>query len=119
MTSSRPNFARRPKLPVRPFLSFLVLGPLAAIFAEEVTKEQAEFFETRVRPVLSDNCYRCHSADAGKTKGGLTLDSRDAMLKGGETAPAVVPGDPEKSLLLKAISYLDPELQMPPKGEKL
>ena len=87
--------------------------------AEEITKEQTEFFETKIRPVLADNCYRCHSADAGKDKGGLTLDSRDAMLKGGETSPAVVPGQPEKSLLIKAIGYLDADLQMPPKGEKL
>ncbi|MEO6741542.1 MAG: PSD1 and planctomycete cytochrome C domain-containing protein [Chthoniobacteraceae bacterium] len=90
---------------------------LAASFearAQEITKEQTEFFESKIRPVLADTCYRCHSADAGKSKGGLTLDSRDAILKGGETGPAVVPGDATKSLLIKAINYGDPDLQMPP-----
>ncbi len=101
------------------FLSVLILTPLGAGFAQEVSKEQAEFFETKIRPVLSENCYRCHSADQGKNKGGLTLDSREGMTTGGETGPAVVPGNPEKSVLIKAISYLDPDLQMPPKGEKL
>ena len=82
--------------------------------AQEITKEQTEFFEAKIRPVLADTCYRCHSADAGKSKGGLTLDSRDAMLKGGDTGAAVVPGDPAKSLFIKAINYGDPDLQMPP-----
>ncbi len=82
--------------------------------AEEITKEQGEFFEAKIRPVLADTCYRCHSADAGKSKGGLTLDARDAMLKGGDTGAAVVPGDAEKSLLIKAVNYGDPDLQMPP-----
>src|SRR5438045_3170383 len=106
MNSHRPVPLRQTRLPLRALLSVIVLAPPGTGFAEEVTKEQAEFFETKVRPVLADNCYRCHSADAGKDKGGLTLDSRDAMLKGGETAPAVVPGEPAKSLLLKAVSYV-------------
>ena len=92
----------------------LALATSIAVQAQETTKEQTEFFEAKIRPVLADTCYRCHSADAGKSKGGLTLDSRDAILKGGDTSPAVVPGDPEKSLLIKAISYVDPDLQMPP-----
>ncbi len=95
-------------------LPILALAVPFAGFAQEITKEQTEFFETKIRPVLADTCYRCHSADAGKSKGGLTLDSRDAMLKGGDTGPAVTPGDPAKSLLVKAISYSDPDMQMPP-----
>jgi hypothetical protein len=55
----------------------------------------------------------------GKDKGGLTLDTREAIIKGGDTGPSVVPGDPDKSLLVTAVAYTDPELQMPPKGEKL
>ena len=94
-----------------PAFVFAVTG---AAFAQEITKEQTEFFESKIRPVLADTCYRCHSADAGKNKGGLTLDSRDAMLKGGDTGPAVAPGDAVKSLLIKAINYGDPDLQMPP-----
>ena len=98
-------------LPVVVFVVFTLAG---AAFAQEITKEQTEFFESKIRPVLADTCYRCHSADAGKSKGGLTLDSRDAILKGGDTGPAVVPGDATKSLLIKAITYVDPDLQMPP-----
>src|SRR5436305_835825 len=61
-----------------------------------------EFFEKRVRPVLVEHCYFCHSAKAKSPRGGLLLDSRDGLIKGGDTGPAVVPGKPEESLLLKA-----------------
>ena len=90
----------------------------AAVTAEP-TKEQLAFFESKVRPILAENCYKCHSAEKGKSKGGLTLDSREGWEKGGENGAAIAPGSPEKSLIIKAISYLDAELQMPPKGEKL
>jgi hypothetical protein len=69
--------------------------------------------------VLAENCYKCHSEQAEKVKGRLLLDSREGVLKGGESGPAVVAGDPEKSLLIKAVRYTDPDLQMPPKGNKL
>ena len=95
-------------------LSTIAFVTSLAARAQEITKEQTEFFETKIRPILADTCYRCHSADAGKSKGGLTLDSRDAMMKGGDSGPAVVPGDPAKSLLVKAINYGDPDMQMPP-----
>src|SRR4051794_14759663 len=85
----------------------------------ELTKPQLDFFETKVRPVLAERCYKCHSIESGKNKGGLVLDSRDGWLKGGENGPEIVPGDPAKSRLIKAIGYSDPDLQMPPKGEKL
>jgi hypothetical protein len=78
-----------------------------------------EFFEKQIRPVLVDHCYKCHSHEAEKVKGSLLLDTRDGVLKGGDTGPAIVPGDPEKSLLIKAIRYTDENLQMPPKGKKL
>ena len=87
--------------------------------AAEPAKAQLDFFESKVRPVLADNCYKCHSAKAEKVKAGLLLDSREGVLKGGDSGPAIVPGDPEKSLLIKAIRYTDPDLQMPPKGDKL
>src|SRR5262245_57862170 len=70
------------------------------------------FFETKVRPLLAENCYKCHGAK--KQRGGLRLDSRAAILQGGESGPVVVPGHPEKSLLLKAVRHEDPELKMPP-----
>src|SRR4051812_3558295 len=75
-----------------------------------------EFFETRVRPVLSDHCFGCHSARAKKLKGGLRLDGRDLVLKGGESGAAVVSGDPEHSRLIEAIRYQNSDLRMPPKS---
>src|SRR5207244_4398324 len=95
--------------------AFLTATPLFA----ELTKEQTDFFEGKIRPILSNKCYKCHSAQEGKSKGGLTLDTAEAMLKGGETGASIVPGDPGKSLLIKAISYTDKELQMPPNKENM
>jgi cytochrome c553 len=100
----------------------VVLASVAATsqpFAATLTPAQTQFFETRVRPVLVQNCYKCHSLQAERVKARLLLDSRDGVLKGGDSGPAIVPGDPEKSLLIKAVRYTDPDLQMPPKGNKL
>jgi hypothetical protein len=88
-----------------------------ATHAAEPTKAQIEFFESKIRPVLANNCYKCHSTSSEKVKGGLLLDSREALLKGGDTGPVIVPGDPEKSLLIKAVRYTDPDIQMPPKSQ--
>jgi mono/diheme cytochrome c family protein len=74
--------------------------------------EAARFFETRVRPVLADNCFKCHGDK--KQRGELRLDSLAAMLAGGDQGPAIVRGDPEKSLLVKAIRHTDADLKMPP-----
>jgi hypothetical protein len=98
----------------------LVLGLLTAraALAQDPPKpspEALEFFEKKIRPLLVDRCYSCHSAESKKIKGALRVDSREALLKGGDTGPALVPGDPEKSLLLKAVRYGDPDLKMPPK----
>src|SRR5690242_20106382 len=87
--------------------------------AGEPSAEQIEFFESKVRPIFADHCYSCHSEKAEKLKGGLRLDSTDAILKGGDTSPAIVPGDVEGSLLIKAVRYTDPDLKMPPKNKKL
>jgi hypothetical protein len=76
--------------------------------------QAVDFFESKIRPVLVEQCYPCHSAQSGKARGGLTLDTRAAMLKGGDTEPAVVPGKPEKSLLVAAIRQTG-DLKMPPK----
>src|SRR5438067_2270282 len=77
--------------------------------------EQLAFFEKNIRPVLVKECYACHAVTATKIKGGLTLDTRDGIRKGGETGPAVVPGNAKKSLLLTAIKHVQEELKMPPK----
>jgi len=73
-----------------------------------------EFFEKHIRPIFVEHCHKCHSAEAEKIKGGFLLDTRDGLLKGGDTGPALVPGDPEKSLLIKAVRYTNEDLQMPP-----
>ncbi|MEO6244915.1 MAG: PSD1 and planctomycete cytochrome C domain-containing protein, partial [Opitutaceae bacterium] len=85
--------------------------------AAELTPEQTEFFETKIRPIFAERCYKCHSVESGKSKAGLLLDSRDALLKGGDTGPAIVPGDLVKSLLIEAVRYTNDDLQMPPKDE--
>jgi hypothetical protein len=76
---------------------------------------QVAFFEKNIRPVLVQECYSCHAATAKKIRGGLTLDTRDGIRKGGKTGPAVVPGDVGKSLLVKALRHVDRDLKMPPK----
>src|SRR5262245_32677342 len=82
------------------------------------TTAQTEFFETKIRPLFADHCYQCHSAKAEKVKGGLRLDTSESILKGGSSGPALVPGDLNGSILIKAVRHSDPDLQMPPK-EKL
>jgi mono/diheme cytochrome c family protein len=94
-------------------------APAAVSAAPQLTAAQSQFFENKIRPLLTKNCYKCHSSESLKLKGGLLLDTREGLLKGGDTGLAIVPGDPEKSLLIKAVRYTDPDLQMPPKGDKL
>ncbi|MBI3882514.1 MAG: DUF1549 domain-containing protein [Verrucomicrobia bacterium] len=85
------------------------------------TAEGLAFFEKKIRPVLTDKCYKCHAADSEKIKGGLVLDTREGIRAGGDTGHAVVPGDLGGSLLIKAIRYADKDLAMPPEknGGKL
>ncbi len=92
------------------------LVPPAA--AADPPREGVEFFEKHIRPVLTEKCYSCHSAAADKVRGGLLLDSRDGLLKGGDNGPAVVPGQPDKSRLIAAIRHAGDAKPMPPK-EKL
>lgn len=78
--------------------------------------QEHDFFEKHIRPVLVEHCYKCHSATSKKLKGGLRLDTREGMLRGGESGKsAIVPGDAEASLLIQAIRYGNEDLQMPPK----
>ena len=72
------------------------------------------YFEKQVRPLLVEHCQGCHSVKTKKTSGGLALDSREAILTGGDSGPAVVPGKPEKSLLLSAVHGTKADFQMPP-----
>ena len=104
-------------------LSLLLVGCLLLcaahpVLAGDPAADDLAFFEKQIRPVLVTECYACHSAAAaerGKLKGGLALDTREALLRGGESGPAVVPGKPDESLLLDALR--NDGLEMPPKGK--
>ncbi len=72
-----------------------------------------EFFEKKVRPVLVQHCYKCHSHAGGKMRGGLALDSRSGWEKGGDSGPVIIPGNPGKSLLIQAVRHAQPDLKMP------
>ena len=103
-------------------LAAILFSSLSFYAAVPPTKPSAAdlaFYEQTVKLVLASACFECHSHEAKKFKGGLALDSAAAILKGGDTGPALVPGDVEKSLLIKAIRYSDADLQMPPKNKKL
>jgi len=82
--------------------------------AKALTKQQLDFFETKIRPIFAKNCYECHSLAEHKSKGNLLLDSRDGWQKGGKHGPAIVAGDPAKSLMIKAGNQVDHDLAMPP-----
>ena len=92
------------------FLASTVVG------CAQQANEKIEFFEARIRPVLANNCYSCHTENK---LGGLRVDSRVALLNGGKSGPAIVLGHPEDSLLMKAVSQTDPKLKMPMGGNKL
>jgi cytochrome c553 len=95
---------------------FLAALP-ALVTAAGLSPDQSAFFESRIRPVLASSCYDCHGPE--KQKGGLRVDWRDALLKGGDSGPAIVPGNPDDSLLIKAISGQHPELRMPENADPL
>lgn len=102
----------------RYLLLFLVsLGGGGVVCAQAPSAQGIDFFEKHVRPILVDHCYKCHSATSEKLKGGLYVDSKYGLLKGGKTGPAVVPGEPDKSLLIRAVRYKEEDLAMPPKEE--
>ncbi|HVS52241.1 MAG TPA: DUF1553 domain-containing protein [Opitutaceae bacterium] len=100
-------------------LALLCPALRAADTTPAISSSDLQFFESRVRPILVDRCYKCHSRDADKVRGGLMLDTREGWLHGGNTGPAIVPGKPDDSLIVQAIRYKDEDLQMPPKGDKL
>lgn len=74
-----------------------------------------DFFETKVLPLLEARCFKCHSHESGKMKGGLTLDTRSGWEQGGDSGPAIIPGKPDESLLITAVQYADEDYEMPPK----
>lgn len=101
---------------MRGLLAIVLLTP-SVLVAAEPTKAQAEWFETKVRPLLAEKCFGCHSESKGKTKGNLTMDSLAGLLSGGDLGPAIVPGKAKESRMIEAIRYANPDLQMPPKAK--
>ena len=100
------------RLPSSIALLCLAVG---ALHAQSGTAAAPDYFELKIRPLLATNCYACHTDSA---LGGLRLDSRESMLKGGSRGPSLVPGDPDKSILIEAVRQTDPKLKMP-MGAKL
>jgi len=100
------------------FLAALPGTLVAAATGEKPEVERLEFFEKKIRPILADHCYTCHSADT-KPSGGLRVDDRNGLLLGGDSGAAIVTGDPEKSLLLQRIHSQNPKRRMPKEGKLL
>lgn len=117
--STRPAFPRR-------FVRIAVCLTLSTVFISKSSSQESvadgdaaegiAFFESKIRPLLEDHCLECHSSDT-EPSGGLLLDSRDLLVRGGDSGTAVDLGAPAKSLVLKAVNYGDPDLQMPPDGK--
>ena len=101
------------------FSTFLVIAVILPrmLFAFEVSSAGEKFFEAKIRPALVKHCYGCHSSVSGKTKGGLKLDTSEALLRGGDSGPGVIPGKPHESLIYQVLLYGDDVSQMPPSGK--
>src|SRR5258706_11517416 len=110
----RNDFGFRIKITLLAIVSTAGLHSFAR--ADDAAPGGIEFFEKKVRPLLVDNCYNCHSANTN-AKGGLRVDDRNGLLQGGNSGAAVVPGQPEKGLLIKTVGYNDDDLRMPPKKQ--
>jgi hypothetical protein len=107
-----------PSLKVQSIGIVVLLGLVPAARTEQPSAREIEFFEKKIRPVLVEHCYACHSAESAKAKklrGGLLLDSRTGIRKGGDNGAVLVAGKPAESLLIQAMKY--DGLKMPPKGK--
>ena len=97
-------------------LSILALSGFGTQLSAQLAPDQVEFFEKKIRPVLAEKCYACHGSQT-EPMAGLRVDSKDALLKGGSRGTSLVSGDPNASLLIRAIRYSDIKLKMPPTGK--
>ena len=95
---------------------FISVGPLYAADREPLPGE-LDFFESRIRPILVNHCYKCHSESSKQAKGGLRLDSRESVIKGGDSGTAVIPGHVNESLIIQAVAYDGGFYDMPPSGK--
>jgi hypothetical protein len=111
---------KHPRRAIRPFEGSGAAMAVVLMLGSAAAEEDFEFFENKIRPVLAEHCFPCHSAEAEKVGGGLKLDTREDLLKGGTDGVVVVAGDPAASPLIRAIHFEDPQRQMPPpkKGGK-
>src|SRR5713101_4389638 len=104
----KPTPHRRPGRAIGPGLVFLIgpiLGIATAWAADPAETDGARLFREKIAPVLKAECFRCHSAEAEKLRGGLHLDSRKGLIAGGDSGPAIVPGQSGESLLIHAIRH--------------
>ncbi len=109
------RFKSRTLLYLTAALSFLsALAGISSAVEDVLSPEQIDFFESKVRPLLVKRCYECHAGE--EDNGGLSLDSREGLRRGGDTGPTIKPGDPEMSLLIEAVRYQNQDLKMPPKN---
>ena len=99
------------------FALSVTLASSISLEAADLTRKESEFFEKKIRPLLAKHCYKCHASKTGKSKGGLVLDSADGWMNGGDSGPAIEPGNPAKSILIRAVQYKDPDIEMPPKSK--
>src|SRR3982750_3117397 len=93
---------------------FALAGTVCPAAPPESSPEELAFFEKKIRPVLVANCYQCHSAQAAQVKGGLVLDTREGVQRGGDSGQGVIPKDPDNSLLIQALRHADDAPAMPP-----
>ncbi|MDB5298643.1 MAG: Protein of unknown function (DUF1553)/Protein of unknown function (DUF1549)/Planctomycete, partial [Phycisphaerales bacterium] len=100
-------------LPLRGFV--VAFAAVTLLLSPRVRADDVEFFEQKIRPLLVEKCYQCHSAQAKKLKGGLLLDTKRGVLQGGDNGPAIIAGDPDHSRLIEAVRWGNKDLQMPPK----
>lgn len=105
---------------IRSWLLIAIYIPIAFLLSLQASaddKTEEKFFREKIGPVLEKNCYKCHSAKADEVQGNLLLDTREGIRKGGDNGPAIVPGDVEKSFLMRTIKFLEDDYQMPPSGK--
>ncbi len=95
----------------------LIALALVACAAAQAQTPDNEFFEKKIRPVLAEKCYACHSSKSKSPMGGLALDTRAGLQRGGASGPEIVPGKPAQSRLITAVHYSDTQLKMPPTGK--
>lgn len=98
----------------RLLIAALLLAAAATCRADDLSLERAKFFETKIRPVLVNSCYECHSKETSQNEGGLTLDTTVGLRQGGNSGPGVAANKLDESWIWRAVTHSDPDLKMPP-----